>query len=119
MKNILDKINKAHEVEATKLAKHEVELALLDDLKNQSKNILAEKNKLASIETEFYNQKKKLKSFVEIVQEQSKRLIELTNELKAKTNALGIETPKEVSIYLGQAKEFITQANDIKKRAGI
>ena len=33
MKNILDKINKAHEVEATKLGTHEVELGLLDDLK--------------------------------------------------------------------------------------
>lgn len=33
MKNILDKINKAHEVEATKLAKHEVELGSVDDLK--------------------------------------------------------------------------------------
>lgn len=33
MKNILDKINKAYEVEATKLAKHEVELGSVDDLK--------------------------------------------------------------------------------------
>ena len=34
MKNILDKINKAHEVEATKLGTHEVELALFDDIKS-------------------------------------------------------------------------------------
>ena len=33
MKNILDKINKAYEIEATKLAKHEVELGSVDDLK--------------------------------------------------------------------------------------
>ena len=33
MKNILDKINKAYEVESTKLAKHEVELGSVDDLK--------------------------------------------------------------------------------------
>lgn len=33
MKNILDKINKAYEVEATKLATHEVELGSVDDLK--------------------------------------------------------------------------------------
>ena len=40
MKNILDKINKAHEVEATKveLGKHEVQLALLDELKVYAKN---------------------------------------------------------------------------------
>jgi hypothetical protein len=35
MKTILDKINKAHEIEAnkTELAKHEVELALIDEAK--------------------------------------------------------------------------------------
>lgn len=32
MKNILDKINKAYEVEATKLAKHEVNLGLVEDI---------------------------------------------------------------------------------------
>jgi uncharacterized coiled-coil DUF342 family protein len=37
MKNILDKINKAHEVEATKLAKHEVELGVADNLKKALK----------------------------------------------------------------------------------
>lgn len=33
MKNILDKINKAYEAEATKLATHEIELGSVDDLK--------------------------------------------------------------------------------------
>ena len=33
MKNVLDKINKAYEIEATKLAKHELELGSVDDLK--------------------------------------------------------------------------------------
>jgi predicted S18 family serine protease len=114
LQNVYNKLQ-----DKTELAKHEVELSLLDDLKSQSKNILSGKNKLANIEAEFYNQKKKLSSFIEIVQEQSKRLIELSNELKTKTNSLGLETPKEVTIYLGQANEFISQANDIKKRAKI
>ena len=40
MKNILDKINKAYEVEATKteLGTHQVQLALLDELKVYAKN---------------------------------------------------------------------------------
>ena len=32
MKNILDKINRSHEIEATKLAKHEIELGVAEDL---------------------------------------------------------------------------------------
>jgi hypothetical protein len=40
MKTILDKINKAHEIEATKteLSTHQVHLALLDELKVYAKN---------------------------------------------------------------------------------
>ena len=103
----------------TELGKHEVELALLDNIKNQFKSLQQETSKLLQIRNEFEQSAKKLKSFSDIVEEQSKRLIQMSLELESKTKELGIPTPKEVDFYINQSNDFIYTAKESRKKATI
>ena len=96
-----------------------VELALLDDIKNQFKSLQKEGSKLLEIRNEFEQSAKKLKSFSDIVEEQSKRLIEMVVDLDNKTKELGIQSPKEVDFFVDQANSYIFTARESRKKATI
>ena len=85
---------------------HKVELALMDDIKNQYKSVKDTNRKLLDIESDFLKNRKALKSFSEILNEQSKRLLELCNDIEQASNKIGIDTPKEVELYKKEAKDY-------------
>jgi hypothetical protein len=100
MKNILDKINKAHEVEATKLAKHEVELAIVQDiikLFSDGQNLASTAGSMVdSSAVKFADALKPL--------EQAKKLIE---KVLVDAKSLGVEIPKETLTIFNKVDEFI------------
>ena len=102
--------------EKTELESQKIELSLLSDMNKQFKEVQKNTSKLLNIRKEFIDKSKQLKSFGEIVQEQGKRLKELSLDLETKAKDLGLNTPKEVDFYKNQANDFIATGEDAVKR---
>lgn len=70
MKNILDKINKAYEVETTKLGKHEVNLNALEEIRKAELEPNAFMDKAISLKNEakqnFINAQNKYKQIIDL-----------------------------------------------------
>jgi hypothetical protein len=121
MKTILDKINKADEIQAKKveLGKHEVELALIDDFKKlKSETILAQDEALVS-----FNDLKsiliKTDNFIKKYLQLSIQLSNVKDELNSKYKELGLnfETSKEYADFkkaFEKQKELIDYQLKIK-----
>jgi len=121
MKTILDKINKADEIQAKKveLGKHEVELALIDDFKKlKSETILAQDEALVS-----FNDLKsiliKTDNFIKKYLQLSIQLSNIKDELNSKYKELGLnfETSKEYADFkkaFEKQKELIDYQLKIK-----
>lgn len=128
MKNILDKINRADEIQAkleldkTELAKHEVELALVDDLKkrysdakklaNEIEGALisftGQKNAIEDKSARYINEVTMLEIIIEKIQKQAKEIgldvnsigeIKLANELN---NQLNVDKLKALVIPMSK-----------------
>jgi len=96
-----------------------VELALLDELRGQMKSVQSNISALLTSEKELIEKAKKVKSFADIVDEQSKRLMQMAEELSNKTKDLGLPEPKEVDFYITQASDFIATAKELRNKATI
>jgi len=92
MKTILDKINKADEIQASKveLGKHEVELAISDDIKKLSDNSdKFQKNFISSYKTIVSESSKAIEQGTAYV-DNAKKLKTLLQEFQAKGKELGL-----------------------------
>jgi len=105
--------------EKTELASEKVELAGLKDMSKQFKEVQKNTSKLLTIRKEFVDKAKQLRSFGEIVQEQGERLRELSLDLEKRVKDLGLDTPKEVDVYINQANDFISTGKDAVKKSRI
>ena len=96
MKNILDKINKADEIQANKveLGTHEVELALIDDLKE----IVAKGKQVQGSMVEGQLEVKNIAQItLQFAKEHLKNLdnvSKLSNQMKTQADGLGIDITK-------------------------
>jgi hypothetical protein len=102
MKNILDKINRSHEIEATKLAKHEVDLSLASDISaklDQGEAII-----------ELFNKNlikfKQLSSSWETVQKEAFNQLEVLDNEKTFAQKWKNETEKIYGVAINAAKEL-------------
>jgi len=110
--------NKAKsELDRITLKTQKVDLALMDDIKKQFKVVRDTNRKLLDIESDFLKKRTALKSFSEILNEQSKRLLELCNDIEQASNKIGIDTPKEVELYKKEAKDYQQIAKQTSKIA--
>ena len=109
----------AKEENKTELKSKRVELAGLKDMSNQLKEVTKNYKTLLKVEKEFIDSKKKLRSFGEIVQEQGKRLEELSVDLEKRVKDLGLDVPNSVNAYLKQANDFIAIGKDAVKKSRI
>jgi hypothetical protein len=115
MKSVFSKIAE----DKTELASEKVELAGLKDMLEQYKEVQKNTTTLLKIRKEFVDKSKQLKSFGEIVQEQGKRLRELSLDLEKRVKDLGLDTPKEVDFYNNQASDFIATGKDAVEKSRI
>jgi hypothetical protein len=85
--------------EETKLASHEVELAITDDIKKIMQTAVNNKNSYSSEALRAVDQIKKAKNigleWRDNLQKAQQKIIELTNSAKA----LGLDIPKEIIAY--------------------
>ena len=94
MKNILDKINKAYEVEATKLGTHEVELALIDDLKQIVAKGKQVQGSMVKGQLEVKNIAQRTLQFAKEHLKNLDNVSKLSNKMKTQADALGIDITK-------------------------
>jgi hypothetical protein len=104
MKNILDKINKADEIQASKveLAKHEVQLGMVDEFINESNQIIELSKKDIQ---KVLDALSSAKFQIEILNEVPKRSLALLNKynnLEAKAKELGVTLPNNLQNIVKQ-----------------
>lgn len=110
MKNILDKINKAYDVEATKLGTHEVELALVDEL-----NALEDRGSaIVELFTQNINKFEQLILSMEDITKKTSRQNEVVNNNKGLAQKWDNEVTKVYSKALDAAKQLGVNKNDIQ-----
>ena len=104
MNNILNKINKAEEIQAnkTELAKHEVQLGMVDDFINESNQIIELSKKDIQ---KVLDALSSAKFQIEILNEVPKRSLALLNKyknLEAKAKELGVTLPNNLQNIVKQ-----------------
>jgi hypothetical protein len=104
MNNILNKINKAEEIQAnkTELAKHEVQLGIVDDFINESNQIIELSKKDIQ---KVLDALSSAKFQIEILNEVPKRSLALLNKyknLEAKAKELGVTLPNNLQNIVKQ-----------------
>jgi uncharacterized protein (DUF3084 family) len=119
MKNILDKINRADEIQAnleldkTELGTHEVELTLVAELKKA----LNEFNKVNSLDdtlrTKYSQLQQDAKNIINQCENSKKVFLSIMSKFEASAKDLGVNV--DSSIDYGIAKENINIANSIIK----
>ena len=96
MKNILDKINKAHEVEATKLGTHEIELGIIQDLENLFINYNKESSSFEKIVVEIAGAIKEMQRKKVLTDKFGSEIETKYKTLLKDTNNLGLEVPNKI-----------------------
>jgi len=121
MKTILDKINRATEIQAkkTELAKHEVELGTIDDIKRLT-TIYA--NKISKDYTTIFKEHTDIVNSVKSLQSKSKAAYELYNKSYAEFNKAQQMLKKQTSdlgLDINKIKEYtdLVQLVDDNTRA--
>jgi len=111
MKNILDKINRSHEIEATKLAKHEVELATIDTLKNEvigyNKLLDSYNNGFKSMQTQLRDLSVKFGKLADTYMS----WFAAYNDTEEKASQLGIKLPNDI---IKLEKDAISKSNEAR-----
>ncbi len=103
----------------TKLAKEQekVELSLINDIKKQYQEVKSNNSKLLDIKKKYIDERAALLSFSDIVEEQSKRMVELILKAKNASDELGIETPRELDMYDNSATSYMQNAKEARNAA--
>ena len=113
MKNILDKINKAYEVEATKLAKHDINLGVAEDLSKA----LTDMKGIVSSSAEILNKLKNLDDSIAKAKVEAKKIIDVatTNADKGYANSQKMSTTykKNLLKYANFLDKVEKQAKDL------
>lgn len=91
MKNILDKINKAHEVEATKLGTHEVNLANVKEIPTRLKKILDTQKKLDKILPQLDKLQVEKKDAINLLKMYVEQDTKFLQEIETQVKQLGLD----------------------------
>jgi len=118
MKNILDKINRADEIQAgleldkTELGTHEVELSLVDDLRKLAQNLQTINSQISDERVKIIGAKNVMNTHIVKSENEIKNLEgNIANYLK-QIKDLGIET---VPPLIGNIKDLIVQSKNKNK----
>ena len=105
MKTILDKINKAYEIEAnkTELAKHEVNLALADDVKKAYTEAIAARKKAFDIMQKIKADTATALKQLNDIKAANQKALPIFDKYEAAAKELGLALPAEIK----QQKENI------------
>ena len=116
MKNILDKINKADEIQANKveLGTHEVELALVDDV--QALYNVANKSYQANTNT-IQKYASQLESMFQKTADEYKKALDKYLQLDKMSKELGIQLPNDVTKLKGLIEFGLSDSLESKKNA--
>ena len=116
MKTILDKINKADEIQAKKveLGKHEVELALIDDLKKSLKTFDSTVLEYDSFEKKYKSLKAEADSLVSKIDNSKKSLETIKAKYQSTIKELGINPTSSNEYMISEAN--IDIANSLIKK---
>ena len=98
MNNILDKINKAHEIEAkkTELAKYEVELALNDDVKKAFTEAIAARKNVVNIMQKIKAETATALKQLNDIKSVNQKSIDLFDKYELAAKNLGLALPDEI-----------------------
>jgi len=118
MNNILNKIaqmeRNAAELQSVELAKHEVELALVDDVQNlynaANKSYKANTDQLMSFAS-------KMESSFQKTADEYKKALDKYNQLEKMSKDLGVQLPNEVSKLKGLIEFGLNDSLDAKSNA--
>ena len=114
MKNILDKINKADEIQSkVELGTHEVELGMIDDFINESNQIIELSKKDIQKVLDALNS---AKFQIEVLNEVPRRSIDLLkkyNNLEVKSKELGVTLPNNLQNIVKQL-QLLSKINTAK-----
>ena len=114
MKNILEKINKADEIQSkVELEKHEVELGMIDDFINESNQIIELSKKDIQKVLDALNS---AKFQIEVLNEVPRRSIDLLkkyNNLEVKSKELGVTLPNNLQNIVKQL-QLLSKINTAK-----
>ena len=100
-----------------KMGKEKVKLSLISDIKTQYQEVKSNNSKMLNIRKKYNDERNSLLSFAEIVEEQTKRMEQLTQKLINASKELGIEKPKEVDMYNNIIESYIQNVKEAKKAA--
>ncbi len=116
MKTILDKINKADEIQAKKveLGTHEVELALIDDV--QALYNVANKSYQANTST-IQKYASQLESMFQKTADEYKKALDKYLQLDKMSKELGIQLPNDVTKLKGLIEFGLSDSIESKKNA--
>jgi hypothetical protein len=116
MKNILDKINRADEIQAnkTELGKHEVELALVEDVQNlynaANKSYKANTDQLMSFAS-------KMESSFQKTADEYKKALDKYSQLEKMSKELGVQLPNDITKLKGLIEFGLKDSLDSKSNA--
>lgn len=118
MKNILDKINRADEIQAnleldkTELGKHEVELALIDDIKKIMDRALSRKSEFQKFSQTVQQQLDNLKVSSNMWNRDLNEAQTLISNLIVKAKEIGVSVPNEIVAYEKIIKEGVAETKN-------
>lgn len=118
MKNILDKINRADEIQAnleldkTELGKHEVELALIDDIKKIMDRALSRKSEFQKFSQTVQQQLDNLKVSSNMWNRDLSEAQTLISNLIVKAKEIGVSVPNEIVAYEKIIKEGVAETKN-------
>lgn len=101
--------------EKTELAKHEVELGIVDDLKAQFNKYFSVYN-ADLLELEIIDAVKKLNNNYTATAKEFSNFDKIYNEFRKKALDLGVEIPKDVVNYKNEVFKFMENATAIHKK---
>lgn len=115
MKNILDKINKADEIQAkVELGKHEIELALVDDV--QALYNVANKSYQSNTNT-IQKYASELERMFQKTADEYKKALDKYLQLEKMSKELGIQLPNDITKLKGLIEYGLNDSLESKKNA--
>ena len=110
--NILKKIEKANEVQNVELEKHEVELALIDELKKIMNRALSRKSEFQKFSQNIQQQLDNLKAASNMWNRDLSEGQTLVSDLVVKAKEIGVSIPSEVLAYEKIIKEGVAETKN-------
>ena len=110
--NILKKIEKANEVQKVELEKHEVELALIDELKKIMNRALSRKAEFQKFSQNIQQQLDNLKAASNMWNRDLSEGQTLVSDLVMKAKEIGVSIPSEVLAYEKIIKDGVAETKN-------